>query len=109
MNPFTAESIAASRAIEPFEVRLEAVLRYAVAIGAVLVVLLPDARGSSELMGWLPLWLLGMPSVAWWVVHRFSRGGRALRGRADGIRRRPQPQARRRVRGQGRPALPRVA
>ncbi|HEU4774847.1 MAG TPA: hypothetical protein VFS82_10080, partial [Lysobacter sp.] len=70
-------------------------LRYAVAIGAVLVALLPDARGSSELIGWLPLWLLGMPLVAWWAVHRFSRDDRVPRRRASGVRRHPYPQAHR--------------
>ncbi|HUH90446.1 MAG TPA: hypothetical protein VLZ76_07305 [Lysobacter sp.] len=111
MNPSVAESVAASHAVEPFEVRLEEVLRYVVAVGAVLVVLLPDARGSSELIGWLPLWLLGMPSVAWWAVHRSSREGHSPRRGASGVRRHPHPhpQARRRMHGQPRRAVPRVA
>ncbi|MGV8940548.1 MAG: hypothetical protein ACOH1P_03290 [Lysobacter sp.] len=109
MNPTTAESVAASHATAPCEVHLEAVLRYAVAIGAVLVVLLPDARGSSELIGWLPLWLLGMPSVAWWAVHRFNRDCHAPRRRAASVRRHPHPPARRRLRGHPRPALPKAA
>ena len=109
MNPSVAESVAASHAVEPFEVRLEEVLRYVVAVGAVLVVLLPDARGSSELIGWLPLWLLGMPSVAWWAVHRSSREGHPPRRGVSGVRRHPHPQARRRIRGQPRRAVPKAA
>ena len=59
-------------AVKPIDHRLEAVLRYAVAIGAVLVLLLPDARGMHEAIGWLPLWLLAMPLTAWWALHRFA-------------------------------------
>ena len=51
---------------------LDAALRYAIAIGAVLVVLLPAARGMHAVIGWLPLWLLAMPLVAWWALHRFA-------------------------------------
>lgn len=43
---------------------IDAVLRYLLAIGAVLVLLLPAARGFSETVGWLPLWLLVMPLTA---------------------------------------------
>lgn len=56
--------------------RFEEALRYAVAIGAVLVLLLPVARGSHAAIGWLPLWLLGMPLSAWWALHRFSAQAR---------------------------------
>lgn len=51
--------------------RLELLLRRAVVLGALAVLLIPAARGSSEWLGWLPLWLLGMPLVAWWALHRF--------------------------------------
>lgn len=50
---------------------LEEVLRAAVAVGAVLVLLWPGARDSHAAIGWLPLWLLGMPLAAWWAAHRF--------------------------------------
>lgn len=43
---------------------IDAVLRYLLAMGAVLVLLLPAARGFSETLGWLPLWLLVMPLTA---------------------------------------------
>lgn len=51
---------------------LDAALRYAIAIGAVLVLLLPAARGMHATIGWLPLWLLAMPAAAWWALHRFA-------------------------------------
>ena len=51
---------------------LDATLRYLIAIGAVLVLLLPAARGMHDTIGWLPLWLLAMPLVAWWALHRFA-------------------------------------
>ena len=52
--------------------RLDAVLRHATAIGAVLLLLLPAARGTHAVLGWLPLWLLAMPLFAWWALHRFA-------------------------------------
>lgn len=57
---------------EPVDPRLDAVLRHATAIGAVLLLLLPAARGSHATLGWLPLWLLAMPLFAWWTLHRFA-------------------------------------
>jgi hypothetical protein len=62
------------------EVRLEDTLKYALAIGAVLVLLLPGARGFSETLGWLPLWLLGMPAAALWALKGFPLPGRAAQG-----------------------------
>lgn len=79
----------------------EDVLRHAVAIGAVLVLLLPAARGFHEQLGWLPMWLLAMPAAAWWGVRGFALP-RFRRGVDAGARRaRPRragPQARRRNR-----------
>ena len=72
--------------------RLERTLRRLVAWGALAVVLLPAARGHNDWLGWMPLWLLGMPLSAWWALHRFA------------LPRRAQPQAvplRRRRRGTG--------
>ena len=46
---------------------LDAVLRHAVILGTLAVLLIPAARGSSEWLGWLPLWLVGMPLAAWWI------------------------------------------
>ncbi|MGH8073241.1 MAG: hypothetical protein ACREO4_04095 [Lysobacter sp.] len=100
----------APTAAEPIDPRLEDVLRYAIAIGATLLLLVPAARGSSEIFGWLPLWLLAMPLSAWWAVHRFGlRAATAERRDHTTRRRRSGPQARRRVRPLARPALPRAA
>lgn len=90
---------------------LDAALRYAIAIGAVLVVLLPAARGMHAAIGWLPLWLLAMPSVAWWALHGFPlpRAARTERSLIAVRSRRNTQQARRRPRPARREALPRVA
>lgn len=70
--------------------------------GLALVLVWPAARGSSEWLGWGPLWLVGMPWLAWWALYRFRlspllrRSGRRRRG----------PQARRRARMAPRTARP---
>lgn len=77
---------------------LEGLLRHAVAIGAVLVLLLPAARGFSATFGWMPLWLLVMPASAWWALHRFRLPSRATDETTPALhqRRRSGTQARRR-------------
>ena len=75
--------------------RLHAALWHCLAAGVTLLVLLPAARGTNELIGWLPLWLLGMPLAAWWSLRRFPLPKLALR-----LPRRRRAQARRR-RGRG--------
>ncbi|PZP64363.1 MAG: hypothetical protein DI597_00200 [Pseudoxanthomonas spadix] len=50
---------------------MELTLRTIALTGLALVVLLPGARGSTEALGWTPLWLAGLPLVAWWSLHRF--------------------------------------
>ena len=85
--------------------QLELFLRQLVLFGAALVVLLPAARGSNAWIGWLPLWLVGMPLAAWlsllrlpkpqiaWVLPRRRRPqARCQRVRRTAI---PQPSARR--------------
>ncbi|HEY5805455.1 MAG TPA: hypothetical protein VIT90_17390 [Lysobacter sp.] len=89
---------------------LEDLLRHAVAVGAALVLLLPAARGFSDTLGWMPLWLLAMPLSAWWALRRFRlpargetvdvqprmrrrSGEQARRRRLVGSVRRKQPQA----------------
>lgn len=62
--------------------------------GLALVLVWPAARGHSDWIGWLPLWLVGMPLAAWWALYRF-RLPAAWRKRRDGRARRRQPQARR--------------
>ena len=51
--------------------QLDATLRHAVILGTLAVLLIPAARGSSEWLGWLPLWLVGMPLAAWWSLRGF--------------------------------------
>lgn len=76
---------------------LETLLRHAVAIGAVLVALLPAARGFSPTFGWMPLWLVVMPLCAWWALHRFRLPSRESEAVAPvRTRRRAGAQARRR-------------
>ena len=70
---------------------LDATLRQAVILGTVAVLLVPAARGSSDWLGWLPLWLVGMPLAAWWSLRRFPLPEVALR-----LPRRRREQARRR-------------
>ena len=50
---------------------LDRLLRQLVILGTLAVLLIPAARGSSDLIGWLPLWLMGMPLTAWWGLRRF--------------------------------------
>lgn len=50
---------------------LDRLLRQVVILGTLAVLLIPAARGSSALIGWLPLWLMGMPLAAWWSLRRF--------------------------------------
>ncbi|MGE4366064.1 hypothetical protein [Thermomonas sp.] len=69
---------------------LDRLLRHLVTLGALAVLLVPAARGTSTLFGWLPLWLLGMPLVAWWSLHGCPLPRPALR-----LPRRRRAQARR--------------
>ena len=72
---------------------LDALLRQAVTLGALAVLLIPAARGSSEWFGWLPLWLVGMPLAAWWSLRGFPVPAMAVR-----MPRRRRAQASRRTR-----------
>ncbi|MFN4161002.1 MAG: hypothetical protein ACK4FW_03320 [Stenotrophomonas sp.] len=71
--------------------------------GLALVLVWPAARGSSVWLGWLPLWLVGMPWLAWWSLYRFRLPQLLLRRRST---RRRGPQARRRTRVAPRTARP---
>ena len=75
--------------------QLDAFLRHAVILGTLAVLLIPAARGSSEWLGWLPLWLVGMPLAAWWSLRRFPLPPLDMR-----MPRRRRSQALRRARGQ---------
>ena len=75
------------------DAHLDRVLRRALLTGLALVLLVPLARASTDWLGWLPLWLVGMPAVAWWALHRFRLPAALARSRTT--RRRRSPQARR--------------
>lgn len=70
---------------------LDTLLRHAVILGTLAVLLIPAARGSTALLGWLPLWLVGMPLAAWWSLRRFPVPRLAMRlprrRRAQALRR----------------------
>ena len=70
---------------------LDSALRQTVILGTLAVLLIPAARGSSDWLGWLPLWLVGMPLAAWWSLRRFPLPDVVLR-----LPRRRRVQARRR-------------
>ncbi|MFT4246543.1 MAG: hypothetical protein QM581_00715, partial [Pseudomonas sp.] len=55
-------------------------VRQLVLAGLALVMVWPAARGCSPWLGWLPLWLVGMPGAAWWALHGFAlpRLGRVI-------------------------------
>ena len=83
---------------------LDRLLRQAVILGTLAVLLVPAARGSSGLIGWLPLWLMGMPLVAWWSLRRFPVPRMALQ-----LPRRRRAQALRRTRTRRAVRIPRAA
>ncbi len=70
---------------------LDRLLRQVVIVGTLAVLLIPAARGSTQLLGWLPMWLVGMPLAAWWSLRRFPLPQVALqvprRRRAQALRR----------------------
>lgn len=97
-----------SRSAPAVDPRLDSALKQAVLIGIIAVLAIPAARGYSTWLGWVPLWLLGMPLVAWWALHRFRLPHRPA-ATARPIRRRPRMQARRRLQPAHPQRLPRAA
>ena len=101
MHPITTASDPTPESLD-IRATLDAVLRHALAVAGVVLALVPAARGHHEALGWLPMWLLGMPTVALWalrgspvpVAHSAAPARAALPTRA----RRSGPQARRRAR-----------
>lgn len=76
-------------------------LRTAILAGLALVLALPAARGYSQWLGWMPLWLVGMPLAAWWSLYRFR-----LPPLPDAVARsRPRRRHRAQARRRQRPAL----
>jgi len=100
-------SRAARGTCEPADPRLATLLRRAALVGLGAVLLLPAARGYSPWLGWMPLWLLGMPLSALWALHGFRLPRRA--SIAAMPRRRRRPQARRRLPRAVAPRLARAA
>jgi hypothetical protein len=84
----------------------EQLLLASLALAVLALLVFPAARGVSEALGWLPLWLLGLPGSAWaalrlrrWREQTTAQPARvprglALRAPAQVHRLRP-PQARR--------------
>lgn len=81
--------------------RLIASLILMIAVGASLLLALPGMRGYHPQIGWMPLWLLGMPLsalLALWGAHAPWTARVRLRQQAWRPRSRPV-QARRHARG----------
>lgn len=79
-------------------------------LGVAAVLAVPAARGDSAWLGWLPLWLVGMPACALWALHRFRLPALPLpAASARALRRRRGGQARRRGARPARQAWTRVA
>jgi fatty acid desaturase len=93
MSQSSASSYRRNESHEPDRRVLRGVRQWALA-GLALVLVWPAARGYSSWIGWLPLWLVGMPLVAWWALYRF-RLPAAWRAGGDRRVRRRRPQARR--------------
>lgn len=74
----------------------------AVFLGVIAMLSLPAARGDSVALGWMPLWLVGMPLVSLATLLLVRVAGSRAQARAaiatSGARRRSRPhvQARRR-------------
>ena len=78
--------------------RIERALRTWLTWGALAVLLIPAARAQTAWFGWLPMWLVAMPAVAWWALHRFALPRWSADAEATARRRRRRaPQARRRA------------
>lgn len=91
-------------AVDP---RLDRALKQALLIGMIAVLAIPAARDYNAWLGWMPLWLLGMPLSAWWALHRFRLPRRPVV--VARTVRRPRAQARRRPQQTLLRRLPRAA
>lgn len=87
----------AARPLPSPDPRLAMALRRLALAGALLVLALPAARGTSQWLGAWPLWLVAMPLSSLWALHgfRLPQWPRQPAGSAR-PRRRRGPQARRR-------------
>ena len=57
-----------SKKVSSFELALRRILVF----GAILVVAVPQARITTDWLGYLPMWLVGMPAVMLWALHGFA-------------------------------------
>jgi len=95
--------------------RLLQALSGALFLGMIAMLSLPAARADNVFVGWMPLWLVGMPLAALLAVFatRFVRTARPVETAAMSARRRTSAgmQARRRglAPARGRAGLPRAA
>ncbi|WAT14559.1 hypothetical protein [Xanthomonas fragariae] len=85
-----------SRRSERPDPRLLRPVRQIALAGLALVLVWPGARGHSEWIGWLPLWLVGMPMLAWWSLYRFALPAQVRPSVRRSAQRRRGPQAQRR-------------
>jgi hypothetical protein len=53
--------------------RIEQALLGAVALGPVVLLSFPEARGADATFGWWPLWLSALPLSAWAVARTLRR------------------------------------
>ncbi|MFI8719772.1 hypothetical protein ACIGHF_18050 [Stenotrophomonas sp. NPDC077464] len=83
-----------ARALQAPDPRVLRGIRQLALAGLALVLVWPAARGSSEWLGWLPMWLVAMPCLAWWSLYRFRLPATLLAWHGQ---RRRGPQARRRA------------
>jgi hypothetical protein len=95
--------------------RLLQALSGALFLGVIAMLSLPAARAANVFIGWMPLWLLGMPLVALAAVcaARFARTARPTAMETLSSRRRAATVVQARRRGptpaRGRAGLPRAA
>ena len=67
--------------------QLDAVLRHAVILGTLAILFIPAARGSTQWLGWLPLWLVGSRCRRWrWRACRAGDVRRPCAAVAAGAR-----------------------
>ncbi|QIK81027.1 hypothetical protein G7069_05095 [Lysobacter sp. HDW10] len=57
-----------SKKVSPFELALRRTLVF----GFILVVAVPQVRVTTDWLGYLPMWLVGMPAVMLWALHGFA-------------------------------------
>lgn len=105
MRPRSRRRSAAERVSQHSNPRLLRVVPQIALAGLAVVLVWPAARGSSVWLGWLPLWLVGMPLAAWWALLRCPLPTRAIARRLQ----RDNGQARRRLPARARKARTAVA